>query len=61
MTDDNELGHENWVIVSTHFELQLHFNVSNTMFSANGNTRFYLRPNNNEWEIAIWRDESNVY
>ncbi len=59
--DDIEEGHEGWKIVDCHFSLQLFFTADNTALSANGYTKFYVRPIEDEWEIAIWRDQSNVY
>lgn len=58
--DDLEIGHEGWKIVSTYFTLNLTF-YSSTNISALGYARFYLKPVNEEWKIAIWRDESNIY
>jgi hypothetical protein len=28
--------------------------------TSNGVARFYLKPIDNRWYIAIWRDESNI-
>lgn len=58
--DDLENGHEGWKIVSTYFTLNLTF-LNSTNISALGYARFYLKPVNEEWKIAIWRDESSIY
>lgn len=58
--DDTEDGHDGWKIVSSYFTLNLSFNDS-TNLSALGYARFYLKPVDGEWKIAIWRDESNIY
>jgi len=58
--DDTEVGHEGWKIVSSYFNLNLTF-MNNTNISALGYARFYVKPVNEEWKIAIWRDESNIY
>lgn len=57
---DPELGHEDWVVIPTPFDLKLNFYASNSMLTASGVARFYLKPANNRWYIAIWRDESNL-
>ncbi|NLH92948.1 MAG: hypothetical protein GX466_01830 [Candidatus Cloacimonetes bacterium] len=57
---DPELGHEDWVVIPTPFDLKLSFYASNSMLTASGVARFYLKPANNRWYIAIWRDESNL-
>ncbi len=58
--DDFEEGHEGWKIVSTYFTLNLTF-LNSTNISALGYARFYLKPVNEEWKIAVWRDESSIY
>ena len=57
---DPELGHEDWVVVPCVFDLKLSYYASNSLITANGVARFYLKPANNRWYIAIWRDESNL-
>lgn len=57
---DTQEGHEAWLILSTYFHLDLIFNQG-TNLNALGYARFYIRPVADEWKIAIWRDESNVY
>jgi len=56
---DNQVGHENWVIISCHFTLQLSY-VSGNNITAVGHARFHLRPINDRWYIAIWIDESFI-
>ncbi len=58
--DDSEVGHEGWKIVSTYFTLNLKF-YDSTNISALGYARFYVKVVDEEWKIAIWRDESNIY
>ncbi len=57
---DPELGHEDWVVIPCSFDLKLQYYSSNSMITASGVARFYLKPANNRWYIAIWRDESNL-
>lgn len=57
---DPQVGHENWIVISCPFELQLQYSSISSSLTANGNARFYLKPINNRWYIAIWRDESNL-
>ncbi|MCB5246423.1 MAG: hypothetical protein PHD87_02885 [Candidatus Cloacimonetes bacterium] len=58
--EDPELGHEDWVVIPCNFDLKLSYYASNSMLTASGIARFYLKPANNRWYIAIWRDESNL-
>ncbi len=58
--EDPELGHEDWVVIPCSFDLKLSYYSSNSMITASGIARFYLKPANNRWYIAIWRDESNL-
>jgi len=58
--NDPELGHEDWIVIPCMFNLSLSFYASNSLITANGVARFYLKPMNNRWYIAIWRDESNI-
>ncbi len=56
---DNQEGHEGWIIIPCHFDLQLFLtNASNIL--SNGYALFYLKEEAGEWKIAVWRDESNV-
>lgn len=55
---DPEDGHEDWVVIACSFDLNLIYYSSNTSLKASGIARFYLKPANNRWYIAIWRDES---
>lgn len=57
---DPELGHESWVVIPCIFDLKLIYYVSNSMLTASGVARFYLKPLHDRWYIAIWRDESNL-
>ena len=57
---DPEVGHEDWIIIPCNFDLILSYKESNSLFNANGIARFYLKPVKNGWQIAIWRDESNI-
>lgn len=57
---DPEIGHENWIVIPCYFNLTLTYLASGTSIAANGVARFYLRPTQNRWYIAIWRDESNL-
>ncbi len=58
--DDPELGHEDWVVIPCIFDLKLSYYASNSMITASGVARFYLKPADERWYIAIWRDESNL-
>lgn len=58
--EDTEEGHGGWKILSSYFTLNLSFNDGSNL-SALGYVRFYLKPVDGEWKIAIWRDESNIY
>jgi len=57
---DPQVGHEDWVIIPCMFDLKLSYYTSNSMITASGVARFYLKPMNNRWYIVIWRDESNL-
>lgn len=57
---DPELGHEDWIVIACNFDLTLTYLSSNSSLAAGGVARFYLRPSENRWYIAIWRDESNL-
>jgi hypothetical protein len=57
---DPELGHEGWVVIPCIFDLKLSYYATNSMITASGVARFYLKPADNRWYIAIWRDESNL-
>lgn len=57
---DPQVGHEEWVIISCLFDLQLIYTSSSSTLSSNGVARFYLKPINNRWYIAVWQDESNI-
>ena len=56
---DNQVGHENWIIISCYFYLQLNY-LSGNNITANGYARFHLKPLNGRWYIAIWMDESFI-
>lgn len=56
--EDPEAGHENWWIVTCFFELTLEFYNRSSNQYATGYSTFYLKPENDRWYIAIWRDES---
>ena len=56
---DNQMGHENWIIIACHFYLQLNY-LSGNNITASGYARFHLRPMNDRWYIAIWIDESYI-
>ncbi len=58
--NDPEVGHEDWIIIPCVFDLQLLYFATNSSITSGGVARFYLRPLNNRWYIAIWRDESNI-
>lgn len=58
--EDPEVGHEDWVVIPCVFDLKLSYFSANAMITANGVARFYLKPADNRWYIAIWRDESNL-
>jgi len=58
--NDPEVGHEDWIIIPCVFDLQLLYFTTNSSISSGGVARFYLRPVNNRWYIAVWRDESNL-
>lgn len=57
---DPQVGHEEWIIIPCLFDLQLVYTSSNSSLSSNGVARFYLKPINNRWYIAVWRDESFI-
>lgn len=57
---DPEVGHEDWVVIPSVFDLKLSYFSANAMITANGVARFYLKPADNRWYIAVWRDESNL-
>lgn len=57
---DPEVGHEEWVVIPCLFDLQLIYTSTSSSLSSNGVARFYLRPINNRWYIAVWRDESFI-
>lgn len=56
---DNQSGREDWVIIPVYFNLILTL-YGSANITADGYARFYLRPEDNEWKIIIWRDESNI-
>lgn len=56
---DPQVGHEDWVVIPCLFDLQLTYANSSSL-SSNGVARFFLKPVNNRWYIAVWRDESNI-
>lgn len=56
---DSQEGREDWVIIPAYFTLAITIYDSSTI-SADGYARFYLRPEEKEWRIIIWRDESNI-
>ncbi len=56
---DNESGHENWIIIPCYFNLKLSY-YNSADYPSSGFARFYLKPENGNWVIAIWRDESNI-
>lgn len=56
---DNQVGHENWIIISCPFYLQLSYS-GRTDIVANGFAKFHLKPSQGKWHIAIWVDESNI-
>lgn len=58
--NDPELGHEDWIVIPCSFDLILSYTSTGSSFNANGVARFYLRPVEDRWYIAIWRDESNL-
>jgi hypothetical protein len=55
---DNQVGHEDWVIISCPFYLQLSFSNYPDIV-ASGFARFHLKETKGRWYIAIWVDESN--
>ncbi|HPY95835.1 MAG TPA: hypothetical protein PL063_01335 [Candidatus Cloacimonadota bacterium] len=57
--NDNQIGHENWVIILCPFYLHLYYNYSSDI-TAIGYARFYLKQEAGRWVIAIWVDESIV-
>ncbi len=57
---DPAVGHEDWIIITCSFDLILSYVSSNSSFNASGKASFYLRPVDNRWYIAIWRDESYI-
>lgn len=56
---NNQIGHENWVIISCPFYLHLYYNFTADI-TASGYARFYLKQEDGHWVIAIWVDESIV-
>ncbi len=57
---DTQVGHEEWVVIPCLFNLELTYTANGSNLTSNGVARFYLKPINNRWYIAIWRDESNI-
>lgn len=57
---DNQVGHEEWIVIPCLFDLQLLYSAGSSTLTSNGVARFYLKPIGNRWYIAIWRDESNI-
>ncbi|MCL2064569.1 MAG: hypothetical protein FWG98_09405 [Candidatus Cloacimonetes bacterium] len=56
---DNQIGHENWIIIACPFYLHLSY-ISGSDMTASGFARFHLKPLNGRWYIAIWIDESYI-
>ncbi len=56
---DMQDGREDWIIIPAYFNLMITV-YGGSNISADGNARFYLKPEANEWKIVIWRDESNI-
>jgi hypothetical protein len=56
--DDNEVGHENWVVIRCGFYLRLSFTAHEDMV-ASGFARFHMKPVDGQWYIGKWVDESN--
>ncbi|PKN73560.1 MAG: hypothetical protein CVU50_02260 [Candidatus Cloacimonetes bacterium HGW-Cloacimonetes-3] len=57
---DPAIGHEDWIVITCSFDLILSYFASNSSFNASGKASFYLRPVDNRWYIAVWRDESYI-
>ncbi|NLO10900.1 MAG: hypothetical protein GX122_00495 [Candidatus Cloacimonetes bacterium] len=57
---DPEVGHEDWIVIACNFDLSLQYITSNTIINAGGVARFYFKPMDNRWYIAVWRDESFI-
>lgn len=55
---DPQIGHEDWIVIPCTFDLQLSFTTISSSLGATGTARFYLKPVDGLWYIAIWRDES---
>jgi hypothetical protein len=58
-TDATE-GRETWIVIPCYFDLILSYASSNSIYMANGTARFYLVQEAGNWQIIIWRDESNL-
>lgn len=56
---DTQIGHENRVIISCPFYLQLSFK-NHPDIVASGFARFHLKQTDGRWYIVIWVDESNL-
>lgn len=57
---DPASGRENWIVIPCYFDLILSYKASNSSYVANGTARFYLVQEGGNWQIIIWRDESNL-
>lgn len=57
---DPQLGHEDWWVIPCVFDLKLIYTTNGSTLFSSGVARFYLKPVNNRWYIAVWRDESNI-
>ena len=55
---DNQVGHENWLVIRCRFHLRLAFSTQNDMF-ATGFARFHMKPVGDRWYIGRWVDESD--
>lgn len=57
---DPTSGRETWKIVPCYFTLTLSYNKPESYYIAHGMARFFVVPEDGQWKIMIWRDESLI-
>ena len=57
---DPAVGRDTWIVIPCYFDLILSYTSSNSIYMANGIARYYLVQEAGNWQIIIWRDESNL-
>ncbi len=56
---DENPEHTGWRVLPCTFNLKLQID-SSYVISSWGNATFYMKPVDNEWKVAIWRDRSQI-